>query len=167
MWVCPKCGEESEDNYDVCWNCQYQRQRVGRDADRAVIFGQDVAADDPGVVIQSSGVAGTAAPGARRRSEGTGTVVRDEAARVDHRPGEYLVLPFIGRIRRGIFSSENAKDVSNQLQTVINQQASHGWYFHSLEKVDIEVSPGCLASLFGAKSAVITFDQLVFRRKDS
>lgn len=77
------------------------------------------------------------------------------------------MLPFIGRIKRGIFSSENAKDVSNQLQAVINQQASHGWHFHGLQKVDIEVSPGCLASLFGAKSSVITFDQLVFRRKDS
>lgn len=75
--------------------------------------------------------------------------------------------PFIGRIRRGIFSSENAKDVSNQLQAVINQQASHGWQFHSLQKVDIEVSPGCIGSLLGAKSSVITFDQLVFRRKDS
>lgn len=83
------------------------------------------------------------------------------------RPAEYLVMPFIGRIKRGFFNSENASDVSNQLQAVINQQASRGWAFHSLEKVDVEVAPGCIPSLFGAKSSFITFDQLVFRRKET
>jgi hypothetical protein len=30
--------------------------------------------------------------------------------------------------------------------------------------VDVAITPGCLASLFGGTSHVITYDQLVFRR---
>jgi len=25
MWVCPKCHEEVEDNFESCWNCQTER----------------------------------------------------------------------------------------------------------------------------------------------
>jgi hypothetical protein len=78
--------------------------------------------------------------------------------------GDYLVIPFIGKIKRGVFSSENAETVSRQLQSLINQYARQGWEFHNIAKVDIEVTPGCLASLFGAKTSHITFDQVVFRR---
>ena len=78
--------------------------------------------------------------------------------------GDYLVIPFIGRIKSGFFSSENAETVSRQLQSLINQYSQQGWEFHNIAKVDIEVAPGCLASLFGAKTSYITFDQVIFRR---
>lgn len=78
--------------------------------------------------------------------------------------GDYRVVPFIGRIRQGIFSSQNASDVSQQLQSVLNEHAALGWEFQSLEKVVIEISPGCIGSLFGARSTRIAFDQIVFRR---
>ena len=78
--------------------------------------------------------------------------------------GEYLVIPFIGKIKSGFFSSENAETVSRQLQSLINQYSRQGWEFHNIARVDIEVTPGCLASLFGAKTSYITFDQVVFRR---
>ena len=76
----------------------------------------------------------------------------------------YKVVPFIGLIRTGFFSSDNAGTVAQQLQTAIQAQMNAGWEFHTYAKVDIEVKPGCLAALFGAKTAYITFDQLVFRR---
>ena len=22
MWICKNCKEENEDNFDICWNCQ-------------------------------------------------------------------------------------------------------------------------------------------------
>jgi hypothetical protein len=78
--------------------------------------------------------------------------------------GDYLVIPFIGKIKSGFFSSENAETVSRQLQSLINQYSQRGWEFHTIAKVDIEVAPGCLASLFGAQTSYITFDQVVFRR---
>lgn len=78
---------------------------------------------------------------------------------------EYMVVPFIGQIRRGFFSSQDANDVSNQLQALINEQARQGWLFYSVEKIDIHVTPGCLASLLGTRSSVISFDQVIFRRR--
>jgi hypothetical protein len=77
---------------------------------------------------------------------------------------DYLVIPFIGKIKSGFFSSENAETVSRQLQSLINQYSRQGWEFYSVAKVDIEVTPGCLAGLFGAKTSYVTFDQVVFRR---
>jgi len=78
--------------------------------------------------------------------------------------GDYLVVPFIGRINTGFFSTQNAGTVSKQLQSLINQHSQQGWEFHSTTKVGVEVAPGCLASLFGATMSYITFDQVIFRR---
>jgi hypothetical protein len=80
--------------------------------------------------------------------------------------GDYLVVPFIGRMNTGFFSTENAGTVSRQLQSLINLHSEQGWVFHSMTKVDVEVAPGCLASLFGAKASYITFDQVLFRRAE-
>lgn len=77
--------------------------------------------------------------------------------------GDYLVVPFIGRINTGFFTAENAGTVSRQLQSLINRHSQHGWEFHSIAKVGVEVAPGCLASLFGATTSYITFDQVIFR----
>jgi hypothetical protein len=78
--------------------------------------------------------------------------------------GDYLVIPFIGKIKSGFLTSENAETVSKQLQSLINQYSRQGWEFRNIAKVDIVVTPGCLASLFGAKTSYITFDQVIFRR---
>lgn len=76
----------------------------------------------------------------------------------------YVVVPFIGVIRGGTFSKENARTVSSQLQSVIEEHVRQGWEFYSVEKVGIEVQPGCLGGLLGQKTAYINFDQVVFRR---
>jgi hypothetical protein len=54
--------------------------------------------------------------------------------------------------------------VSAQLESTINENAGQGWEFYSLDNVDIEIRPGCLASLFGARVSYITFNQIIFRR---
>lgn len=77
---------------------------------------------------------------------------------------EYRVVPFVGQLKGGIMSIENARKVSEQLHGVINQYATEGWEFFRIDKVDIEIKPGCLASLFGASISFITFDQVIFRR---
>lgn len=79
----------------------------------------------------------------------------------------YKVVPFIGQVDTGFFSSDNATTVAQQLQAAIAREMSAGWEFHSFAKVDVEVRPGCIASLFGAHASYVTFDQLVFRYRAS
>jgi hypothetical protein len=76
---------------------------------------------------------------------------------------QYTVVPFVGKIKTGFMSTENAQTVSDQLRQVINGHATKGWEFVSVEKVDIEVRPGCIGALFGQKVSYISFDQVIFR----
>jgi hypothetical protein len=76
----------------------------------------------------------------------------------------YQVVPFIGTMKSGLFSSDNAQTVSAQLQHLIDDHALKGWEFYSLEKVDIQVNPGCIGQLLGQSVSYITFDQVIFRR---
>jgi hypothetical protein len=72
---------------------------------------------------------------------------------------EYKVVPFMGQSR----GSLSASDVALQLETAIRQQVAEGWEFYQLSDVNIEVQPGCIAGLFGAKVQYVRFDQLIFR----
>lgn len=74
---------------------------------------------------------------------------------------QYKVVPFIGKIK----ANGSALEVATQLQAAINQIATDGWEFHSFNDVNIEVQPGCLPGLLGAKAAYVQFDQLVFKRE--
>jgi hypothetical protein len=78
---------------------------------------------------------------------------------------EYLVVPFVGQLKKSVFSVENAQKVSEQLRDLINPMAKQGWEFYRIDKVDIMVKPGCWASLFGAKASFLAFDQVIFRRE--
>ena len=73
---------------------------------------------------------------------------------------EYMVVPFMGKLK----SRQTASDVSVQLQSLINQNASQGWELDQIQAVNIEVKPGCLAGVFGAKDVYIKIDQVVFRK---
>ena len=75
---------------------------------------------------------------------------------------EYFVVPFVGRIKAN--TAENAQTVSAQLQSVIDHYAKNGWEFYSIEKVGIEVKPGCLGALFGQSATYLNYDQVIFRR---
>lgn len=73
---------------------------------------------------------------------------------------EYRVVSFIGSTK----SRDSASAVSGQLETLINREAADGWEFVTLGNVNIEVSPGCLAGLFGASTTYVRYDQVIFRR---
>lgn len=64
----------------------------------------------------------------------------------------YKVVPFIAQVK------------GSQLASVINREIVDGWEFYQLGSISIQVSPGCIASLFGAKDAFTQLDQLIFRR---
>jgi hypothetical protein len=89
----------------------------------------------------------------------TGAVVQ-----VTPSENQYLVVPFVGHLKSGVFSVENAGKVSQQLQALIDQYTTRGWNFYRIDKVNIQITPGCLASLFGASVALVNFDQVVFWR---
>lgn len=72
----------------------------------------------------------------------------------------YAVEPFRGSID----GKKTAADVSKQLQVLINKYAQKGWQFHSIADISIEVSPGCIAALFGQKIFQTKIDQVVFCR---
>jgi hypothetical protein len=75
---------------------------------------------------------------------------------------EYTVVPFIGRIKSGLRSTQTVTDVAAQLAAVIQTHSAAGWMFHSVNSVNIEVKPGCIASLFGKVAFYMQFDQIVF-----
>lgn len=73
---------------------------------------------------------------------------------------QYKVVPFIGKVKSGA----SPEEVSSQLTSLINQNATGGWEFYQLGSVDIEVQPGCLAGLLGGKTAFVSWDQIIFRK---
>ena len=72
----------------------------------------------------------------------------------------YKVVPFLGRLK----SDQAAGEVSAQLQAVINENATQGWELDQVQAVNIQVSPGCLAGLLGAKETYVKYDQVIFRK---
>lgn len=72
----------------------------------------------------------------------------------------YKVVPFIGKLKNG----QGAHEVTKQLQEVIDSAARQGWEFYQLAETNIEISPGCIAGLFGAKESYVKFNQLIFRK---
>ena len=76
----------------------------------------------------------------------------------------YKVVPFIASISGGYFSKDNADTASSQLQSLIDEFVADGWEYYRMDKIDIEVKPGCLGSVFGASARYITYDQAIFRK---
>lgn len=74
---------------------------------------------------------------------------------------EYKVVPFTGSVK----SSASNSEVSSQLETVIEREATDGWEFYQLNNVNVEVKPGCLGSLLGGQVSYQQIDQVIFRRE--
>jgi hypothetical protein len=75
----------------------------------------------------------------------------------------YRFVPFIPRLKVGVFGPENAGAISAQLEALVAQFAQAGWEFVRLEQVSVVHAAGCLASLFGAKNHTVDYDLVVFR----
>lgn len=73
---------------------------------------------------------------------------------------KYRVVPFIGRLNE----NDNARKAAEQLTDEIQKNIYDGWEFYQLSDVNIQVKPGCLSALFGAKESYVRFDQLIFRK---
>jgi hypothetical protein len=138
---CPKCGRSIDEAQYNVW-CNKCREPLPK----------DILALLPKVLA---------------RAAAYGASIRESQPRLpsEEATDSYKVVPFIGQISTGFLSSDNANTVAQQMRAAIVQEAQAGWDFHSFAKVDVEVSPGCIASLFGARASSVTFDQLIFRRR--
>ncbi len=72
---------------------------------------------------------------------------------------EYKAVPFTG-----IVESFSPSQVAQQLSQSIDIELAGDWEFYQINSVNINVSPGCLAALSGAKSSTTKHDMLIFRR---
>ncbi len=75
---------------------------------------------------------------------------------------KYRVIPFIGKVK----GKQTSVDVSDQLETLLNEGAKEGWEFVQVNNVNIEVQPGCLKGLFGAKAQYVHYDMAIFKKPD-
>ena len=75
--------------------------------------------------------------------------------------GQYKVIPFIGRIK----GKQNANDVGNQLEELINEGVNNGLEFVQLGAVNIEVKPGCISGLLGASETYVRYDMAIFKTR--
>jgi hypothetical protein len=144
MWVCANCGEESEDNFPVCWNCQHTR------------------GGSPPAVMDEGDETGERNLGLRRIRSSSAVVPGDGRGKT-----RYLVVPFTPEVADGRVSSEGAESVAEQLRALLNRHAADGWEFHSIQTVTTRVAPGCLAGLFGDSGpSSVAFQQIVFHRRE-
>ena len=67
---------------------------------------------------------------------------------------------FVGRTGE----NGNPRPVAEQLQSVIDHYAQHGWEFYGVEKVGYTINPGCLGALLGNAPTYTNIDLVVFRR---
>ena len=163
-WTCPNCNfEHNPIGRDFCWSCKKRKPPIKVDAQttpnpekQGGVRQQPQTEEKRNLNVVQSSEALEGYTAAQRIDEQINVINED-----------YLVVPFIGRIKSGFFSNENAETVSRQLQSLINWYSQQGWELHSITKVGVEVTPGCLANLFGGTSSYITFDQIVFRRTRS
>ncbi len=71
-----------------------------------------------------------------------------------------VALPFIPVIRSG----NEAQQAADQLTTLIQQNEAAGWHFSHLEDVTTVRNNGCLASLFGNPTSVMTIQVAIFEQ---
>ncbi|SJZ52067.1 hypothetical protein [Sediminibacterium ginsengisoli] len=71
----------------------------------------------------------------------------------------YKVVPYVAKIT----TSDTSSMVAEKLEILINDFASQGWTFESVEKFETAVNdPGCFG--FGAKTSVNFFQLVVFSK---
>ena len=57
------------------------------------------------------------------------------------------------------------QDPATYLQSLANEMGLQGWEFYRVDNLDVLSSPGCLASIFGAKQAVLSYSVATFRHQ--
>jgi len=76
------------------------------------------------------------------------------------------IPPNVAIAAKGMFGkAPNTGEVAAKyLEYVVNETAKQGWEFMRVDTIGVLSSPGCIASLFGAKEAVTNYYVITFRK---
>lgn len=78
-------------------------------------------------------------------------------------PGDYLCVPFQGLTETS--NQSPGRTLAAQLQDLLNDHEERGWVFQRIDTVRVFLTPGCLASIFGAQTQQREYDIVIFKRK--
>ena len=159
---CPKCGHSNSTHRITCKKCKENLEQAFSESEG---IEQQTEVSHKKVKVLQSIASLSPSKGIEQQTRSTSQQVNKSTSMAHLSDYEYLVVPFVGHLKRGTFSIESATTASKQLQQVINKHSIQGWDFYSIDEINIQVTPGCLASLLGAKASFITLDQVIFRRK--
>ena len=51
------------------------------------------------------------------------------------------------------------------MESIVNSIAKEGWEFYRVDTIGVQVSPGCIASLFGQKMMYTNYHVITFRKE--
>jgi hypothetical protein len=169
MWRCLTCGEESENNFEVCWNCQTSKgefsgeDRPAKASAAAQLYecdacGADVSFDDnacPKCGADISEVDDSLA----NDNAGTGNTILQINLRQRYEYRMVQIPPSI-TVRQAI-----GNEAAFYLQRIVNEEASRGWEFMRVDTIGVLTPPGCLAGLFGGQVTTANYYVVTFRRE--
>lgn len=76
----------------------------------------------------------------------------------------YKVVHFVPKLEHGVLGGAKGAAVEQQVQDLLNQNASQGWELVDYDAVHVHVAAGCLAGLFGKKDQTIEYDIMIFAK---
>jgi hypothetical protein len=75
---------------------------------------------------------------------------------------EYKVVPFVAVVQKN--DRKGVTETANTLQTLLNQNATEGWEFLRIDRVQSVVASGLRTAMFGGQEEYIGFDEVIFRK---
>lgn len=64
-----------------------------------------------------------------------------------------------------VLKKDTGGEISEYLETLILNMGEKGWEFYRIDTVNVAVSPGCLASMMGAKQSMTSYNIVAFRQE--
>lgn len=78
----------------------------------------------------------------------------------------FLYKTVAGPVELSIKRRDSYNTAVQSYADIINSEAAHGWELDMIQSIPVTKSNGCIAALFGNPTTTITFNMLVFRKKN-
>ena len=79
----------------------------------------------------------------------------------------YKCVPAPMEVETDLKTANKHDKAANIYQSKINIYAKEGWELHDIYPITSVEKPGCLASIFGGKPVQVTYNMIVFRRRQN
>lgn len=63
-----------------------------------------------------------------------------------------------------VLKQDTGKEIAAYLQQLSTNMSAEGWEYYRVDSVGVAVSPGCWATMFGAKQSMTYYNVVTFRR---